>query len=365
MFFRKSKDSAVVKKLQDKIQRRTLQRNFYLQGFQAMLQLLDEFVLDRREIDADSFKKQIDLLRRKLDEERDVKSLTTFFKQLKESVLQFIQKQKKYIDDRDAEMRQIIDVMTKAIATQNDENRQYHKSIYQHSEKIERITQLDDLRKIRTALEKEIMQIRSNIEAKQAKEKDRMKALGQEINSLSRELKKAKAEALTDALTGLSNRKAFDQLIVGLSRKSSLGNHTFALLLLDIDDFKKINDTYGHQVGDDILVLIGEKCRENVRSNDFIGRYGGEEFVMVLPSSSLKNAVKKGRQLKKAIEKIRYKYRMDGENSGITLRITVSIGVSAFKKGDTVKHIIERADKALYAAKDAGKNQIITEKDLS
>ena len=327
-----------------------------------MLQLLDEFVLDRREIDADSFKKQIDLLRRKLDEERDVKSLTTFFKQLKESILQFIQKQKGYIDDRDAEMRQIIDVMTKAIATQNDENRQYHKSIYQQSEKIERITQLDDLRKIRTALEKEIMQIRSNIEAKQAKEKDRMKALGQEINSLSRELKKAKAEALTDALTGLSNRKAFDQLIVDLSRKSSLGIHTFALLLLDIDDFKKINDTYGHQVGDDILVLIGEKCRENVRSNDFIGRYGGEEFVMVLPSSSLKNAVKKGRQLKKAIEKIRYKYKMDGENSGITLRITVSIGVGAFRKGDSVKHVIERADRALYAAKDAGKTKSLQKK---
>jgi diguanylate cyclase len=363
-FFSKAKDQTAIQKLHQKLRQSSKKQDFYLQSLRTMLQLLKEFAMDQGEIDTSDYKKQIDLLRKKFDEKHEITLLITLFKNSKENILEFIGKQKEYVEDRDKELREIIDIMSKALSDQNDENRQYHQSIYKRSEKIERITHLDDLRKIRNAFEQEIKQLRSDIKNKQAMEKNRMKALDQEINLLSRELQKAKKEALTDALTGLSNRKAFDQFLAGLSNKGNLANGSFALLLLDIDDFKKINDTYGHQTGDNILVLIAGKCREIVRSNDFIGRYGGEEFAVILPSSSLRNGVKKGRQIKKAISAARHKHTLNGADTGITLRITVSIGVSVFRGGDTPEMVIERADKALYAAKSAGKNRVVSETEI-
>jgi diguanylate cyclase len=364
LIFRKSRNRADIKELHLKLQQSNRTREFYLRTLQTIFQLLKEFALDQDEIDAGGYRNQIDFLRKKFEQEHEIKSISAFFRKSKESILKFINKQKRYIEDRDAELREIIEIMSKALTSQNDENRKYHQSIYKRSEKIERITHLDDLRKIRAALEKEIEQLRRDIKSKQTMEESRMKALDQEINVLNRELQKAKEEALTDALTGLSNRKAFDQFIVDLSDRSIVGRGSFALLLLDIDDFKKINDTYGHQTGDDILVLIAKKCRERVRSNDFIGRYGGEEFVVILPSSSLRNGVKRGRQIRKAIESAHYKHTLDGTDSGITLRITVSIGVSVFRRGDTSAMVIERADKALYRAKGTGKNRVVSEKEI-
>jgi diguanylate cyclase len=364
IFFRKSKDKAAIRKLHQKLQQSGLKQEFYLQALRTMLQLLKEFAMDQGEINPGDYKRQLDLLRKKLDEKHEIKPFIPLFKKSKENILGFISKQKEYIEDRDRELRDIIDIMSKALSEQNAENQKYHQSIYKHSEKIERITLLDDLRKIRNALEQETKQLRRDVKSKQATEEKRMKTLGQEINLLSRELQMAKKEALTDALTGLSNRKALDQFMLDLSNRGNLENGSFALLLLDIDDFKKVNDTYGHQTGDNILILIAEKCREIIRSNDFIGRYGGEEFVVILPSSSLRNGVKRGRQINKAISDARYKHTLHGTDTGITLRITVSIGVSVFRKGDTSEMVIERADKALYAAKDAGKNQVVSEKEI-
>ena len=362
--FRKSKSKTAIQKLHRKLKESNLKQEFYLHTLRTMLQFLKEFALDQNEIDTGAYKRQIDLLRKKFDDEQEIKPIAVYFKKSKENILGFINKQKGYIEDRDAELREIIEIMSKALTSQNDENRKYHQSIYKRSEKIERITLLDDLRKIRAALEQEIKQLRRDVESKQIMEENRMKALDREINVLSRELQKAKREALTDALTGLSNRKAFDQFIIDLSNKSALGNGSFALLLLDIDDFKKINDTYGHQTGDNILVLIARECRGIIRSNDFAGRYGGEEFVLILPSSSLRNGVKKARQIRKAIASAHYKHTLDGTDSGITLRITVSIGVSVFRKDDTSATVLERADKALYKAKGTGKNRVVSEKEI-
>jgi diguanylate cyclase len=365
LFFRTSKDKTAIQKLQKKLQQSGIKQKFYLNALQTMLQLLKEFAMDHGEINTDGYKRQIDLLHKKFDENHEVeKPIIALFKQSKQTISRFINEQMGYIKDRDRELREIIDIMSKALAAQNDENRQFNQSINRHSEKIERITHLDDLRKIRSALEQQIEQLRRDVINKQAMEEARMKAMGQEINLLSRELKMAKQEALTDSLTGLSNRKAFDQYITDLSARCAMGNGSFALLLLDIDDFKNINDTYGHQTGDTILVKIAGKCRETTRSKDFIGRYGGEEFAVILPSSSLRNGVKRGRQIKKSIAATHYKHKYENTDTGITLRITVSIGVSVFRKGDTSAMVIERADKALYAAKETGKNRVVSEKEI-
>ena len=134
------------------------------------------------------------------------------------------------------------------------------------------------------------------------------------------------------------------------------------MLMLDIDNFKTINDTYGHSVGDRVLLAFAKKCKQFVRENDFLARYGGEEFAIVLPGSSLRNAAKRARQICKSIAAARYAIQDTG--SGDVLKVTTSIGVSVKRKKDTAASLIDRADKALYMAKQSGKNRVVTEKKI-
>ncbi|RLC27500.1 MAG: GGDEF domain-containing protein, partial [Deltaproteobacteria bacterium] len=127
-------------------------------------------------------------------------------------------------------------------------------------------------------------------------------------------------------------------------------------------DFKTINDSFGHLVGDRVILALVEKCREIVRKNDYIARFGGDEFAIVMEGASLKNAVKKAGRLSKALATTRYAVN-DAEDAR-ELSFTVSIGVSTYRKGDTVSTVTDRADRALYAAKAAGKSRVVSEADL-
>jgi diguanylate cyclase len=132
--------------------------------------------------------------------------------------------------------------------------------------------------------------------------------------------------------------------------------------MMDIDNFKYINDIHGHQTGDRVIMAIVNKCRQSIRSEDFFARYGGEEFIIILPGASLRNAVKKANHICKSVASTRY--RLDDDQGGQTLHVTISIGVSCLQKADTATSVIQRADKALYAGKHAGKNCVCSEKDL-
>jgi len=129
---------------------------------------------------------------------------------------------------------------------------------------------------------------------------------------------------------------------------------------MDIDDFKKINDKYGHQTGDRVILAVISKCRQSIRGEDFLARYGGEEFAIILPGASLKNAVNKANYICNSIAATRY--CLEDVPGSPTLSVTISIGVSCHQRADTVAAVTHRADKALYAAKYAGKNCVFSEK---
>ena len=183
-----------------------------------------------------------------------------------------------------------------------------------------------------------------------------------EIDWKHLELKKVKTKGMTDDLTKAYNRGAFDSYIRKIVDQNAIKRSPFSLLILDIDDFKKINDVYGHQIGDRVLVALVNKCTEFIRDEDFLARYGGEEFVIVLPGASLRNALKKAQRLRKAIAGTHY--TTDKEKKCEDLSITVSVGVSSFEKNDSVSTVIGRADRALYQAKRTGKNRVVSEATL-
>ncbi len=175
----------------------------------------------------------------------------------------------------------------------------------------------------------------------------------EEIKRLQKELSIAKAEASFDFLTGLVNRSRFERAIEDAIRDFHKKNYPFSIIFVDIDDFKRINDTYGHLVGDLVLKEVASIFKFYLRANTVVGRIGGEEFCILLPGVEIDDAKKIAERLKKIIENREIKLE-----DGTTVKVTASFGVTQVKMGDTVKSILERADKALYKAKKEGKNRV-------
>jgi diguanylate cyclase len=182
-----------------------------------------------------------------------------------------------------------------------------------------------------------------------------------QIAELQESLDAIRFESLTDELTTLANRKHFDQSIERALVQAREADEPFSLLITDIDHFKTFNDTYGHQTGDQVLRLVGLATKQNVKGQDVACRYGGEEFSIILPRTNLEHARTVADHIRVAVMSKELVKRSTGENLGF---ITISIGVSTFRPGDTVQSVIERADSALYLAKRTGRNRVCTERDL-
>jgi diguanylate cyclase len=329
----------------------------FLRSIEALLHFLKSFAMDLSEIHSERFKEMMDDLNQRFSSPERPKRIELDFERQKENILNFIERQQQYVVDREKELRDIIDLLTKAMATLDVENREFYHRVHDQSEKMEQITLLDDIKKIKSALQYEVSQMREIVELKKDQDRRQVQLLAGQVDSLRQELEKTKARSMTDGLTGVYNRQAFDDNLKDLIVRSRVMNNDFSLLMLDLDDFKKINDTYGHLMGDRVLVALCQKCRKSIRGDDILARYGGEEFAIILPGANLKNALNKGRQICDTISSVRY--ATTNEDSEDYLCVTVSIGVTAFKKEDTPETIIGRADKALYKAKKSGKNRAI------
>jgi diguanylate cyclase (GGDEF)-like protein len=157
----------------------------------------------------------------------------------------------------------------------------------------------------------------------------------------------------TDGLTGLRNRRAFDEKLLDEHQRNTRSQQPFSLLLVDVDHFKAYNDDFGHQAGDDALGEIARIMQYTVRAYDMAARYGGEEFAVILPNTEKKGAMELAERLRRAIERAEWQNR----------KITVSIGVATIGLGQSVPLLIEQADRALYTAKERGRNRVVDADD--
>ncbi len=180
----------------------------------------------------------------------------------------------------------------------------------------------------------------------------------QRISELNGRLEDVKCESLTDALTGLANRKCFEIKLTEAENNAIEQSSPFSLLMVDIDHFKKFNDRYGHQMGDQVLKLVGQVLTRSFKGRDTAARYGGEEFAIVLPKTNFEAAMALAERVRKEVAECRVTRKRSGEQ---LCQITLSVGVACHRPGETTKELVVRADQALYRAKDSGRNRVVAE----
>ena len=226
------------------------------------------------------------------------------------------------------------------------------------------INNINNLDELKTSIQARVINLRNHVDSFLIKEdekdkeastiieklKKQVKAMEDEAEELKQQIEKEKQQTLRDVLTEIPNRLAYDERLnlelANFRRKQD----PFTLVVWDIDFFKKVNDTYGHAAGDQVLKLVASILNKNMRETDFIARYGGEEFVSILPETDLKGAQLITDKLREIIASSNFHFRDEGVN------VTVSAGFAEVRNNEVGEAIFIRADKALYKAKENGRN---------
>jgi len=253
-----------------------------------------------------------------------------------------------------------------------DENKKFSDDVGGEVEQIQTdVRDANELMDLKTHIAAKLSNITTHVETFRDKEEKRklqmeirvgelakkVSDLEDESVSLREKIVEEQQQAMMDALTKVPNRLAWDQRMDQEFGRWKRYETPLVVVVWDVDDFKKVNDTYGHKAGDKVLVTIATLLKDQVRETDFIARFGGEEFVMLLPETNINDAVSVVEKLRAGIEDCQFHH---GEQR---VPITVSGGMTQFKKGDTIEIAFERADQFLYKAKGSGKNRCCSELD--
>lgn len=222
-----------------------------------------------------------------------------------------------------------------------------------------------DLNSLKSEIKKSMNELSSNLQNFSHDSQNREHSMGEEIKQvnarmnaleivseiLKDRLASERRIAMQDPLTGVHNRLAYDERIEEELERYHRYQSPFVLMVWDLDHFKQVNDSYGHLAGDKVLQSTAELLSSGTRRVDFISRYGGEEFVVIMPNTQMDSAFKVAEKIRKKLERVRFHY------NDADLDVTISCGLAEVVEGDTVEGLFKRADDALYQAKDGGRNR--------
>ena len=241
------------------------------------------------------------------------------------------------------------------LSTAGGEVSHFGKSLARFSDDIKAA---DDPETLENTLKDLLLEVKK-VEQSSAALELQLKQADKQVENLQSRLKEVEQHAIVDPLTNLYNRRAFEEKLPIHMAQSSKTGKNLTLLMIDIDYFKRVNDTYGHLTGDDLLRIIAKTLKDFVKGQDIVCRYGGEEFVVLLPDTPLEGAVTVAEKVRKHFAQMSWKQKSTGVSMG---KVTLSAGVSLFRKGETMKAFIQRADVALYRSKRSGRNRVTVEK---
>jgi len=289
-------------------------------------------------------KKAVDALLTKQDNQLTEKNLL-------ELNQQFLPLDGEALEKQRQQLQQIVQSILSSHSHSKDDISDYSSSLNHFSEVLSGSYNPDEL----IVEVQKVMKDTQSVEQSQQQFDAQMSNMMGEIDSLRDELEQVREESLTDALTGLANRKAFDQTLDKITNDKNSDNPIFSIVIADIDHFKKFNDTYGHLVGDKVLKYVSKIIKSCVKGKDLAARFGGEEFTLLLPDTDIAGAEIVSEQVRSAIEKTNLVDKSVNEDYG---KVTISLGVGQHRPSEQPQEILERADKALYQAKEKGRNRV-------
>ncbi|MBR9869965.1 MAG: diguanylate cyclase [Gammaproteobacteria bacterium] len=272
------------------------------------------------------------------------------------------------LNDRLETLREHFSYQTESNSSRKDDTEVLDQEIRHEIDLVsDDIRSSDDLDSLKRSVGQRLDQIGSALGRFKAKESQRERMMAEQLESMQQkmaameassarmqeQIRRERARAMTDLLTQLPNREAWqERLHFEYSRWQRYG-HPLTVSVVDIDLFKRINDTYGHKAGDRVLQLVARELQGRLRATDFIARIGGEEFALLLPETSMNEAVSVLNKLRGYVEKLPFHF------GGNPVSITFSSGLAQFGQGDSEEQAFDRADRALYRAKATGRNRVV------
>lgn len=271
----------------------------------------------------------------------------------------FFSSAREHAIEREIEFIHIIETLREAVRSLAGNTSSFTRDMIGTSQRFQKLLAIDDLHAIKERIVTEAEELRRLVVEKQQADKELYDRLASRIEKLQASLERAQEDASLDPLTGLANRRTFDRVLSEWT-SAGLDGRGLCIAMFDLDDFKTINDTYGHPVGDRVLLVTAQILRASIRTGDFVGRYGGEEFVVLLRDCPIDLAEERLAKILESIAETRYEYDENGEVRA--LRFTASCGVAEFSDGEAPETLLRRADDALYDAKKKGKNRVVIRK---
>ena len=284
-------------------------------------------------------------------QELDLRSDTTLSEKPKkgpDNDFWFIVPEEALVDKAEQLKKSVLEISGMARKIISDTNA-FSSQIGDHKRNLIKLRTLTEIHE----LEKRVIDALSNVQETNSQITKKLSASAKKIYEQEKLVDQLRVKSVTDSLTNLYNRAGFEGKIREELERFRRYNSLFTLIMADIDWFKRINDTYGHSTGDNVLQIIGKLILTNIRTIDFAARYGGEEFAVILPETKLEEGYNIADRIRRSTEKTNFKH---GEKR---MNITLSFGVAMCDKEDTYQSLIDKADSALYKAKDGGRNQVI------
>lgn len=282
----------------------------------------------------------------------DQKALTTTIcEQLYDAYLS-PQREQQFVDEAVRKVQLAMNEITDMIRNSGDKHKEYNKSLLRQSDNLSEATDLQDVKK----MVEELMHDTHRMVDENRKLEGKLQHSSVELSRMREDMQTLKQETLTDSLTSIPNRKAFDVELRSRAKEAVENNQPLSMIMIDIDHFKTFNDTYGHAVGDQVLRLVARTLSEGLKPSELLARYGGEEFTVIVPAMRLKEAEKLADKLRQRIATKDIVNMTKNEKLG---NLSISLGVAQLHPGESLNQFVQRSDHALYKAKAAGRNTVV------
>ena len=302
-----------------------------------------------------AIRQRIDGWRAALQREADPVELAALARQIVQDCEAMLNRLHAEAADQEVEFADLVKTLRGVVSSIRGNADRFDTQMRQSASAMECIVDIQDVPELRRSLAREIAVLRVTIMERQKAEAKTTEFLAGQVKDLEDSLKKVRADAAVDALTGIPNRGGFDIALREWLAEASAENRPFTMAMLDLDDFKHINDAHGHQVGDRVLIAATQLLTDAAEHGEVVSRFGGDEFAFLMHAPAV---VKARARLEGILQRIApaYEYEFNGEKRHVTF--TFSAGVTEFASGDTPEALIKRADEALYDAKRKGKRRV-------